>query len=281
MRDGVDVFLYLDYRQFLRDYYADRRQHGRISHRSFSQRAGLRSPNYLKLVMDGARNLGRETIPRFAKACGLTGPAATYFAQLVAYNQAQSPEERSAAYATLKRLAGHQDVRLLTVAQDMYHSRWYLPVIRELVATQGFREDPEWIASQLLPPIRTHEAAQALHLLVELGLLERDEQGRLGQVDATVSTDDAVRSAHLRTYHRTMIAHALSSYDRLPKSARSISAITFTVDEGGIERLRTAVAEIRRDLLKAAEAEPHPRRVVQMNFQIFAVSELQEPEPEG
>jgi uncharacterized protein (TIGR02147 family) len=231
--------------------------------------------------MDGARNLGRETIPRFAKACGLTGPAATYFAQLVAYNQAQSPEERSAAYATLKRLAGHQDVRLLTVAQDMYHSRWYLPVIRELVATQGFREDPEWIASQLLPPIRAHEAAQALHLLTELSLLARNEQGRLEQTDATVGTDDAVRSAHLKTYHRAMIAHALSSYDRLPKSARSISAITFTVDEGGIERLRKTIGEIRRDLLKAAEAEPNPRRVVQLNFQLFAVSELQKPEPEG
>ena len=64
-------------------------------------------------------------------------------------------------------------------------------------------------------------------------------------------------------------------------SARSISAITFTVDEGGIERLRKTIGEIRRDLLKAAEAEPNPRRVVQLNFQLFAVSELQKPEPEG
>ena len=230
--------------------------------------------------MDGARNLGRDTVPRFAKACGLRGPAATYFRQLVAYNQAQSPEERKVAYTELRRLAGHQEVHLLTVAQDMYHSRWYLPVIRELVATQGFREDSAWIASQLLPPIRAHEAAQALHLLVELGLLTRNAQGRLVQTDATVGTDDKVRSAHLHDYHCAMIKHALSSYDRLNKTARSISAITFCVDEDGIERLRKTIAGIRRDLLKAAEGEPHPCRVVQMNFQLFAVSQSQKSEPE-
>lgn len=51
-----DVFEYLDYRAFLRDYYAERKQSRGLSFRSFSKRAGLGSPNYLKLVMEGARS---------------------------------------------------------------------------------------------------------------------------------------------------------------------------------------------------------------------------------
>ena len=63
----MDVFDYLNYRAFLRDYYVERKRKGKVSFRSFSQRAGLKSPNYLKLVMDGERNLGADTPLHFSR----------------------------------------------------------------------------------------------------------------------------------------------------------------------------------------------------------------------
>ena len=54
---GPEVFDYLDYRAFLRDHYLDKKQRQGLSFRGFSKRAGLKSPNYLKLVIDGQRNL--------------------------------------------------------------------------------------------------------------------------------------------------------------------------------------------------------------------------------
>ena len=64
----VDGFQFQDYREFLRAYYAERKTHAKISYRAFSRRAGLGSPNYLKLVMDGARNLSPAMAGRFAAA---------------------------------------------------------------------------------------------------------------------------------------------------------------------------------------------------------------------
>ena len=73
-----EVFAYLDYRAYLRDYYTSRKAQGAsFSFRSFSRKAKLRSPNYLKLVMDGARNLTAEMAARFAQACGLGGEGTT------------------------------------------------------------------------------------------------------------------------------------------------------------------------------------------------------------
>ena len=69
---GIDVFAYLDYRAFLRDYYLWGKERGRLSFRAFSRRAGLRSPNYLKLVMDGDRGITDAMATRFAAALGLT-----------------------------------------------------------------------------------------------------------------------------------------------------------------------------------------------------------------
>jgi hypothetical protein len=100
----IDVFAYLDYRAFLRDYYQARKAAGRgFSYRSFSRRAGLKSPNYLKLVVDGARNLSTDMAARFAAACGLLDDEQCYFVDLVAFCQAPSAVDRNRCYALLTR----------------------------------------------------------------------------------------------------------------------------------------------------------------------------------
>lgn len=105
----IDVFAYLDYREFLRDYYLTRKTTGRgFSYRSFSRRAGLKSPNYLKLVIDGDRNLSTDMAERFAAACGLGDDAQRYFIDLVAYCQATSAATRNRHYA---RLTGARHAR--------------------------------------------------------------------------------------------------------------------------------------------------------------------------
>lgn len=102
MLTEIDVFAYLDYRAFLRDYYRARKAAGRgFSYRSFSRRAGLKSPNYLKLVVDGARNLSTDMAERFAAACGLNADEQRYFVDLVAYCQAASAADRKRYYARL------------------------------------------------------------------------------------------------------------------------------------------------------------------------------------
>src|SRR5262245_54761071 len=108
-RGGPDVFEYLDYRAFLRDVYVHRKAESRgFSFRAFSRRAQLRSPNYLKLVMDGERNLSPQMAERFARALGLDDEASAYLVDLVAFNQATTVGERTASYARLTSSARYR-----------------------------------------------------------------------------------------------------------------------------------------------------------------------------
>ncbi|MBN8556001.1 MAG: TIGR02147 family protein, partial [Deltaproteobacteria bacterium] len=67
-----NIFSYLDYRRFLGDYYAEnKKQNPSFSLRYFGQMAGLRSYNYLKLVIEGKRNLTPTFLEPFAKALRL------------------------------------------------------------------------------------------------------------------------------------------------------------------------------------------------------------------
>src|SRR5262245_6238262 len=249
-RQVVDVFAFRDYRQFLRTYYEAGRDAGQaVTLRAFSKRAGLRSPNYLKLVMDGARNLTPPMAARFADAAGLRAEAAEYFCELVLFNQAKTASERGRAYERLRRFPRYRKVHKLDAAQEAYHSSWYLPAVRELVAHREFREDARWIARQLLPAIAPRDAERALATLLQLGLLKRDEQGKLVQCDALVETPDGPLGHHVVTYHRSMLERAAAALDDVPRAEREIAALTLCVSGAQMDELKRHLERFREELL--------------------------------
>lgn len=271
--ERVELFAYLDYRVFLADYYQHKKATSRLSYRSFSRKAGLRSPNYLKLVIEGQRNLTKAMALRFAKACRLEGAEAEYFLALVLFCQAKNLEERSLRYQELKRFQHYRESFRLDLTQDTYHSHWYLPAIRELVATKHFREDPVWIADTLCPRISVEEAETAVDTLLQLGLLCRDEAGRLQQATVSVSTgSDRVRSLHLKNYHRKLLEHAATSLERLPAVQRDIAAVTLRMGPNAIARLKERLQAFRRELMDLADAEPDAEQVVHVGMQLLPLT---------
>jgi len=273
-----EVFGYLDYRAYLRDYYLFRKANGSsFSFRAFSLRAKLRSPNYLKLVMDGARNLTREMSARFAEACGLRGEDAAYFVDLVSFNQASSTKERNEAYQKLTGFRRYRSHHKLELRHAAYHSNWYLPAVRELAARRDFREEPAWIARRMYPRITSAQAAEALSILLELGLLVRDAGGRVKQGEPLVSTGAETKGLHIHNYHRMMMQRAAESLDLVPSPERDISALTLCLGDGGLARLKQRLQRFRRELLELSALEEDPIQVVQLNLQLFPLS----AEPEG
>ena len=268
----IDVFSYLDYRAFLRDFYHDQKTRSRgFSYRAFSKHAGLKSPNYLKLVMDGDRNLTSEMADRFGRACGLRDEALGYFIDLAAFNQAKTSTSRNASYARLTSFRGHKKTHKLDLAHAAYHATWYMPAIRELVLRRDFREDPDWIARTVLPPIAKQEAQKALATLLELGLLVQ-QRGRIVQGESLVSTGAETSGLHIGNYHRTMMVRAAEAIDLVPASDRDISSLTLCLSDDGLRRIKARIQSFRRELLELSALEDVPVQVVQVNFQLFPLS---------
>lgn len=270
---SVHVFDYLDYRQFLRDFYlAQKAKSAAFSHRAFSRRAGLRSSNYLSLVMKGERDLSSEMAPRFARACGLVKGEAGFFCDLVAYGQAKTTDAKQRLYEQLGRFRKFRAAHRLVGEQTAYHAHWYMPAVRELVTLPGFREEARWIAASLEPPIGEKQAAEALETLQRLGLLVRDKRGKLGQAQASLTTGPGPLSHQVFVYHHGMLDLAKRALDHLPREERDISSVTFSVSEATFTKVKERLREFRQELLQLAELERAPERVVQLNLQIFPLS---------
>jgi uncharacterized protein (TIGR02147 family) len=270
-RSPIDVFRYLDYRVFLADFYKAKKRRG-FSYRAFSRTAGLGAPNYLKLVIGGQRNLTPPMAARFAAACGLSGDAAEYFCNLVEFNQARSVERRNAGYARIAAFDRYRRGHKLELAQAAYHATWYLPAIRELIASSAFDEDPERLAARLWPPIKPNEAKFAIETLLELKLIERDPHGRLRQASAVVSTGPETLGMHITNYHAEMMRRATAAMELVPAAQRDVSALTMCVGPASLARLKKRIQEFRRELIALVEAEPERTQVVQLNFQLFPLS---------
>jgi uncharacterized protein (TIGR02147 family) len=271
-RCPIDVFQYLDYRAFLAEYYQAKKARG-FSYRSFSRVAGLGAPNYLKLVIGGRRNLTPAMAARFAEACGLRGEAARYFGVLVELGQARTQERRNAAYGKLTAFDRYRRAHKLELAHAAYHSRWYLPAIRELVASPHFEEDPEKIAEALWPEVKPLEVRQAIDTLLALGLLVRDAHGRLQQAAAVVSTGPETQGLHIRNYHAEMMRRATQAMELVPAASRDVSSLTMCVSAKSLAAVKQRIQELRRELIELVESEPDKSQVVQLNLQLFPLTQ--------
>jgi uncharacterized protein (TIGR02147 family) len=268
----LSVFGSTDFRAYLQDFYACRKDGTRgYSFRAFSKAAGFTSPNILKLVIDGERNISPEATQKFIKALGLKGQMAEYFATLVRMNQAKSDADKEYYFAILQKLTPQAKRRDLSAESLKYLSHWLYPVIREMVSLKDFRDDPYWIARRVIGTSSTTEIGQALQFLLKEGFIEKTD-GKCTPADNMVLSSDEVRSLAIRNYHRAMLDQAKESLENLPVEEREFGALTFVLPEAALAELKYKMKNFRRELhtwaMQIAE-EQGGEIVVQVNSQMY------------
>jgi len=269
-----DLFSYLDYRAYLRDYYEAAKEHTTyMSFRYLSHRAGFKSPNYVKLVMDGDRNLSSKGAGQVAKALGLKSEARRFFLDLVRFSQSTDVRERNDAFERIGASQRFRQARRLEQEAFEYLSKWYYPVIREMVARPDFEENPDWIANQLLPKITPTQASEAIDLLLTLGMLERSEDGALERSEPNLTTGHEVQKLAVGNYHRQMMQLASESIERVESNRRYLSATTICIDAETYEDLKARIYEFRERFMEAADSSGENAMVYQFNLQLFPLNQ--------
>lgn len=267
------VYEYVDYRAFLRDHFAaSKKLKAQYSFRFLARRAGFTSSNFLKLVMDGDRNLGPAAVEKVARALKLTGDEGEFFGQLVTMNQAQTVAERNRAFERVAANRRFRAAKKLDGPLFEYLSHWFYPAIRELAARVDFDEDPTWIAARIVPKINAKQAKAAVSTLEKLGLLVRNEAGRLVRGDASITTGHEVRSVVVPAYHLQMIERAAKAVEAFSPDERDVSALTVCIQERTLLDLKAKIRRFREEMLDRCDSEESPERVYQLCIQLFPLS---------
>jgi uncharacterized protein (TIGR02147 family) len=275
MSSKKSVYEYDNYREFLKDFYLfSKAQKKSFSFRYFARVAGFSSPSTLKRVIAGERNLTLKSIEKFSAAIKLNKEEAQFFKNLVLFNQATTADEKHFHAKQILRSHKYKKIHPISEAQFNYFSHWYMVAVRELVTLPLFREDPDWIASQVRPEIKPEEAKKAVDELLKLGLLQRNPQGKLIATTANVSTADEVASKIVAHFHREMMNRAMDSVDTVSRENREISALAMGVSEKTMKAVKERIQLFREELVSLVSQDECPNMVYQLNFQFFPLTQI-------
>jgi uncharacterized protein (TIGR02147 family) len=272
------VFSYIDYRLFLKDYYEEQKKTSRFfSFRYFAQKAGINSPNFLKLIIESKRNLTTLTIDKFIAALKLNEKEAQFFRHLVLFNQAKSVQEKQEHYAVMLSMMHTVKEQRLTALQHEYYNHWFVAVVRELVNLHDFKGDYKKLAATVTPPISVREARFAVKLLEKLGMIELLPDGAYRQTTAAIISDSSVARMAVRSFNREMLRKAEIALDSTPVEERQIYGVTVGVSKECYNVLAAEMAAFRDRVVGIVNRDTGSNRVYQMHLQLFPLSRKVEP----
>jgi uncharacterized protein (TIGR02147 family) len=275
------VYEYTDSRRFLHEAYeAKHRLHPSFSESAFVRKAGLstNSRGYLRMVIEGKRNLTPATIRGFSDALGLDSRASLFFENLVNYTQARRPKDREYYFQRMVIASeGNSSAQVeLLRSQYHYYSNWYLVAVRELVGLSSFDEDAAWISAHLRGKITPTEAQESLLHLERMGLIRREPTGKLVQTDPFVKYEGTVFNDSIRKFHSQMLDRAKESLEEDDFSERRASCVTLSCSHEQLPAMIRMVDEFRDAVtLKFGGESQKPDTVFQMGFQIFQLTPIQ------
>lgn len=253
-----------------------RTENRRVSVRSLAQRLSL-SPSYLSKIFRGERGLPLKQVAGLAKALQLDHHETAELQRLIL----SSLEEKETGGATGIRslsAAGSNPLQggYETFGQNdfwLLEEPHLLPLLN-LVTTQGFRNEPAWIAARL--GITRAQARDSVTRLQASGHLRRRENGGLERTHLKLRFPTQRSHPSVRRYHQAMIRKAgallLSTPTDKEFSERLISGVAFAGDPARLAEARLVLEEA---VYKAAEllaGGENCTEVFQLNLQLFKLT---------
>ncbi|MBF0431276.1 MAG: TIGR02147 family protein [Fibrobacteria bacterium] len=271
-----NIFNYLDYRKFLKDYYLEKKSENKaFSYQFFANKAGIKTKSLIHHIMDGKRKITRDIAFKLGQAMELNEKSFSYWEELIAFNHATTNREKNHYFKRLASYNKRSNAKLLLKEQYEYFSKWYYNTIRELIPFVDFHNDFKRLAHMLKPAITPTQARQAITALLKLGMIQKTANG-YRQTDQAVTSGDEVHSLAIENFHLKSRDLAAKSIDTIPGNERDISCLVVGLSEKTFSDIKKEIQAFRKKIITLADSTENPSRVYHINFDMFPTSEMQE-----
>ena len=267
-----DILEYTSYRQYIADYYADKKAKSAFTWQEFTRAAGFSSPVHLKYASEGKLNLSDAAALRVAQAMHLAGYEQDYFCEMVKFDNAKTDAEKKAAFGKMLSIADSVKAKIIEGDSFRYFESWKNPVLRELApAMPGAK--PLALARACRPEITAAEVTETLNFLVKAGLLQKDKDGNYKQTERGVTTGPMeVTPIAVREMHRQMGEFALDAIEGVAQDKRHFSGLTLGITRDAYEKIVQETAEFRKRVITIATQDSGMDEVYRLNVQLFPMT---------
>lgn len=275
---------YMDYRRFLLDYYLYRREQSKkqlrpYSYSTFAAAANIKSPNYLKMIIEGKRNLSPDMIGRFAKATGLNKADSDQFRMLVQFNQSADPSARNLMLKDLSDLRVERQLKAGEIDRKAWDRlpSWVAWVLYALLDQAGVDFKIDSLRDLLRGKAKNDEIEAALKSLVESGeVLFDSETGIYSKAKNRSDTPEEIPVALIRKLQAQLMLLGLESLYQDSPTEREFGTLTVALTQTEFEELRFKLRQMRKQVHKdisIQRMQTPGERVYQLNLQLFPVTD--------
>ncbi len=274
---------YTDFRRYLHDYFSFKKIETAesvrpYSYAHFSAAADIRSPNYLKLIIEGQRNLSKQMMTKFSKALGLNKAESEEFEALVLYGQAKTPAERNQHLKVLSEIRVRNKIKEGKIQSEDYESvpSWVTWVLYTLSEQKNVSFDLENLKAIIGNKATLDEIRVSMGHLLERGELVKDsETGAVTKGRELMSGGQNVPVELVRKLQAELIYLGLESLFQDRPQDREFGALTLALTEKEFEALKFEVRQMRKRWSKDFSVNRKTEkgdRVFQINFQLFPIT---------
>lgn len=271
-----EILEYTSYRQYIADYYADKKTKSAFTWQEFANEAGFSSRVYLKYVSEGRFNLSESATVRVADAMRLADYEKEYFAEMVKFDHAEKDIDKKNAFNKMLSIADAHKVKIIEGDAFRFFESWKNPVIRELAPSMPGAK-PLTLAHACRPNITAAEVSDVLNFLVKGGFLKKNDKGDYVQTDKSLTTGPmSVTPVAVRTMHRQMGELALDAIEGVAQDKRNFSGITFGITKEGYDEIVQEIADCRKKVVAIARKNAAIDEVYRLNMQLFPLTQKQD-----
>jgi uncharacterized protein (TIGR02147 family) len=275
---------YTDFRQYLKDMYEFKRvTEGTglraYSYTNFSAAADIKSPNYLKLIIEGRRNLSEDMILKFAKALRLNREETIEFKALVLYGQATEAVDRNQYLKDLSELRARKELQSGLIDQKAWDKvpDWVGWVLYAMADQKDVRFEPEDLQRLFRIKANTEEIKDNLRKLTESGDFVKDAvTGDVSKPREMIEAPQGLPVALIRKLQAELIYLGIESLFRDSPKDREFGGMTMAMTQAEFEQVRFEVRQLRKRLQKDLAVKRKTSkgdRVYQLNIQLFPVTD--------
>jgi uncharacterized protein (TIGR02147 family) len=275
---GPRILLYLDYREFLRDYCAWRKESDpEFSQRNFAREAGLplSSSSLLPAILKGRRNLSQSLRVKFGKALGLAERDYRYFDLLVQFNQAKGMAEKNFFFSQLAKFRSSR-AHIVDATQYRFFSKWYYSAVRNFFGIEQKQRHPGIIATRIFPPVSPAQVEESIALLLELGLIRKTASG-YAVTDKHIYTEKDVQAMAARQHVQELTAMGMQVLESVPPEARQYNALMFSISGEGFKAIKDRIRSFQEELREIIDRDAKEDRIYTLTMQLYPNSRLEEP----
>jgi uncharacterized protein (TIGR02147 family) len=268
------ILHYLDYRDFIRDHYAWRKQlDPGFSQRTFAREAELPATcsSLLPGVVKGRRNLSPNLRIKFGKALGLSERDYRYFDLLVQFNQAKGMIEKNHFFAQLSKFRSSR-ARIVGEAQYRYYTKWHHSAVWTYFTLDQKQRHPGLIGGRLFPAISPAQAEESIRLLLTLGLIKKTASG-YAVTDKHLYTEKDLKAMATRQHLHDLAGLAMGALDNVPPDRRQFNALMFSVSEAGFRAVKDRIGSFQEELREIIDRDSGEDRIYTLTMQLFPNSQ--------